>query len=276
MKAAVIPIALSCAFAIGIATWLGWWQQIIHEPLRTQRWVRVVPIALLLAAAIGTSWGNLFDQKADLVLTLVVLVCFVGFTEELMFRGIGIVTFRRMGLTEARVALYSSVLFGAVHLSNALATGASAIFQAIIVSFTGYMLYLTRRWAGAIWLAMPVHASQDFLIASGQIGVDAAASPLSFIVLPTMIGLAILLWRRRHRIDLETSPGSGTRRRRAGTASFDRVSDAGWTPGGGGSRPGRRSPAICSSASRWPPACPRGSACTASTTGSRSEQPSRS
>ena len=91
-----------------------------------------------------------------------------------MFRGIGLVTFRRMGLTEARVALYSSVVFGAVHLSNALATGTSAIFQAIIVSFTGYMLYLTRRWAGAIWLAMPVHASQDFLIISGQIGVDAA------------------------------------------------------------------------------------------------------
>ena len=44
-----------------------------------------------------------------------------------------------------------------MHLSNALATGSSAIAQAIVVSFTGYMLYLTRRWAGTIWLAMPVH-----------------------------------------------------------------------------------------------------------------------
>jgi len=103
------------------------------------------------------------------------------------------------------VALYSSVIFGAVHLSNALATGSSAILQAVVVSFTGYMLYLTRRWAGAIWLAMPVHASQDFLISSGQLGVDPAVSPLSFLVLPTMIGLAILLWRRRHRIDVEGS-----------------------------------------------------------------------
>jgi len=74
------------------------------------------------------------------------------------------------------------------------------------VSFTGYMLYLTRRWAGAIWLAMPVHGSQDFLVISGQIGVDAEVSPLSFVVIPTMIGLAILLWRRRHRIDIERSP----------------------------------------------------------------------
>ena len=101
----MIPIAVSGVFAIGIATWLGWWQQIIHEPLRTQRWVRIVPVALLLAAAIGTSWANLLDQKAELALALVVLVLIVGFTEELMFRGIGVVTFRRMDLTEGRVAL---------------------------------------------------------------------------------------------------------------------------------------------------------------------------
>jgi membrane protease YdiL (CAAX protease family) len=125
-----------------------------------------------------------------------------------MFRGIGLVTFRRMHLTEGKVALYSSVIFGAVHLSNALATGTTAIFQAIAVSFTGYMLYLTRRRAGVIWLAMPVHASQDLLISSGQIGVDADVSPLSFFVLPTMIGLAILLWRRRHRIDVEGFPAA--------------------------------------------------------------------
>ena len=196
----VIPIALSSVFVIGVATWLGWWPQIVHEPLRTQPWVRIVPISLLLAAAIGTSWGNLLDQEAGLVLALVVLVCLVGFTEELMFRGVGLITFRRMRLTEGKVALYSSVIFGAVHLSNALGTGTNAIVQAIVVSFTGYMLYLTRRWAGSIWLAMPVHGSQDFVILSGQIGVDANTSPLAIVLIPTMIGLAILLYRRRHRI----------------------------------------------------------------------------
>ena len=201
IEAALIPIALSSVFVILLATWLRWWPQIIHEPLRVQHWVRIVPIALLVAAAVGASWGNLFDQRAELVLTLVVLVCLVGFTEELMFRGVGLVTFRRMGLTEGRVALYSSLIFGAVHLSNALGTGTSAILQATVVSFTGYMLYLTRRRAGAIWLAMPVHASQDFVILSGQVGIDAESTPLAIIVLPTMIGLAILLWLRRHRIE---------------------------------------------------------------------------
>ena len=220
LRTALIPVALSAVFVIGIATWLGWWPQIIHEPLRTQRWVRIVPVALLLAAAVGASWGNLVEQQADLVLALVVLVCLVGFTEELMFRGVGLVTFRRMHLTEAKVALYSSVVFGAAHLSNALGTGTNAIVQAIIVSLTGYMLYLTRRWAGTIWLAMPVHGSQDFLIASGQIGIDPDPSPLSLVLLPTMIGLAILLWRRRRRVDPEALPAhrAGARRRAVTTA----------------------------------------------------------
>ena len=201
LESALIPIALSSVFVIGLATWLRWWPEIIHEPRPVQRWVRIVPIALLLAALIGASWGNLLDQTATLVLVFLLVVVIGGSTEELMFRGVGLVTFRRMELTETRVALYSSLVFGAVHLSNALGTGTSAIFQAIAVSFTGYLLYLTRRWAGVLWLAMPVHSSQDFVILSGQIGVDPEASPLSFIVIVTMIGLGILLWRRRHRIE---------------------------------------------------------------------------
>ncbi|MDO8188151.1 CPBP family intramembrane glutamic endopeptidase [Conexibacter sp. JD483] len=201
LESTLIPIALSSLFAIAVATWLGWWPEIVHEPRRTRRWVGAIPIALLLAALVGASWGNLLDQKAGLVVMLVALVCLVGFTEELMFRGIGVVTMRRMGLTEAKVALYSSIVFGAVHLSNALATGARAIFQAIAVSLTGYFLYLTRRWAGVIWLAMAVHASQDFTILSGQVGVDPDASPLVAVVIVAMLALALLVWHRRRRIE---------------------------------------------------------------------------
>ena len=32
-ESALIPIALSSLFVIGIATWLRWWPQIVHEPL---------------------------------------------------------------------------------------------------------------------------------------------------------------------------------------------------------------------------------------------------
>ena len=101
VESSLIPIALSCVFVIGVATWLGWWPQIIHEPLRVQRWVRIVPVALLLAAAVGRA-GQPLDQNASLVLATLVMLCAVGFTEELMFRGIGLVTFRRMASPRPR------------------------------------------------------------------------------------------------------------------------------------------------------------------------------
>lgn len=120
LRSGLIPIAISAGLAVTAATWLGWWPQIVREPLRTRRWVGAIPITLLAVAVVGSSWGNLADQDAGLVAVLVAMVCLVGFTEELMFRGIGLIALRRMGLREGRVALYSSLLFGAVHLSNAL------------------------------------------------------------------------------------------------------------------------------------------------------------
>ena len=97
LKTALIPIALSsrvrdrrCDLAWLVAT--DHPRAAADAALGTDRADR----DLLLAALIGTSWGNLLDQEAGLVLALVALVCIVGFTEELMFRGIGVVTFRRM------------------------------------------------------------------------------------------------------------------------------------------------------------------------------------
>jgi uncharacterized protein len=203
LRTTLIPIAISSMLAIGVATWLGWWPQIARETKPVQRWTRIIPFALLAAAVLGASWSSFLDQTAGLIVAVVVLVLIVGFTEELMFRGIGLKVFRDMQLSEGKVALYSSLVFGAVHLSNALATGAGAIGQAIAVSFSGYLFYLTRRTFGSIWPAMLVHASQDFVILSGQVGVDPELAPQALLVIITMIALLVLVIIRRHRIEPE-------------------------------------------------------------------------
>lgn len=83
LKTSLVPIALSCAFAITVATWLRWWPQILREGKPVQPWVRIVPIALVVAALLGASWGSFLDQKTSLIVALVVMVLIVGFTEEL-------------------------------------------------------------------------------------------------------------------------------------------------------------------------------------------------
>jgi hypothetical protein len=47
----------------------------------------------------------------------------VGFSEKLRFPDIGVNAFRRSGFAEARVALSTSLIFGAVHIHNIVGGG---------------------------------------------------------------------------------------------------------------------------------------------------------
>ena len=201
-----IPVACSMVFAAGLATWLGWWPPIWHDHKPVQRWVRVVPFILIGASILGCDYGNLLDQTTGLVLLLVLTAAMVGFTEELMFRGIGVNVFRRAGFTEGKVALWTSLSFGAIHLGNALNTGGTAIFQALIASFIGYLLYLIRRGSGGIALAMITHGIWDFALLSNVIGPSHETYLGPIISVFALIGVAILVLARRHRIE----PGAPT------------------------------------------------------------------
>ena len=88
--------------------------------------------------AFGIDYAELADKGVGFTLLLLLAALCVGFGEEGMFRGIGVTTFRVNGLSEGRVALWSSAVFGAVHLTNAITTGGTAVTQAIAVSFAGY------------------------------------------------------------------------------------------------------------------------------------------
>lgn len=79
-----------------------------------------------------------------------------------MFRGIGVTAFRANGYQEGKVALWSSIVFGAAHLTNAIGGGGgAAVGQAIAVSFAGYFFYLTRRVSGGLLLPAIVHGLFD-------------------------------------------------------------------------------------------------------------------
>jgi membrane protease YdiL (CAAX protease family) len=153
----VLPIACTGLFGAAVVTWLGWWPEILRDHRPVRPWVRFVPVFMLVVALVSINYGHLAAQTAGLVLALVALGLVVGFSEELWFRGIGVAVFRRSGFSEGHVALWSSLIFGAVHLSNAFGEGPSAIAQAAIVSTSGYFFYLCLRVGGVIFLPMLVH-----------------------------------------------------------------------------------------------------------------------
>lgn len=199
LRALVVPIGISFLFAVAVVTWLGWWGPVLVDHRPVQRWVLVVPAIFLVAIVIAIDYGELADRRVSFVLLLLLGLLLVGATEELMFRGTGVHVLRANGMTEAKVALWSSVIFGAVHLSNAIGAGGGAVFQAVAVSFAGYFFYLTRRATGGLLVGAIIHGLFDFSLISGEVSGTAYAPSAAAILAYVVAGAVVL--RRRHRIE---------------------------------------------------------------------------
>jgi uncharacterized protein len=148
------------------------------------------------------------SSRAGYILALLVGTQFVGWGEEGMFRGIGVTTLRGHRLTEGRVAWWSSIIFGVVHISNAITGEVSkALPQAIAVSFAGYFFYLIRRVSGGNALNSVIHGFFDFSIITGTaIVVDQGAYIGSVAAIAAYLIVGTLLILRRHRIELASAP----------------------------------------------------------------------
>jgi len=204
-----IPLGLALAFTFGVITFLRWWRPVLHDDQPVQRWVWFVPIAFVASIVIGTNYGQLADRGLAFTIVLLIATQFVGWGEEGMFRGIGVIALRQHGLTERRVALWSSLIFGAVHLTNAIGRGASAIPQALAVSCAGYFFYLIRRVSKGNVVNSVLHGLFDFsILTTAGIAVDPKVSvgAVAPILLYVVVGLVLII-RRRH-ILVAPPPGS--------------------------------------------------------------------
>ena len=197
LRAFVIPIGTSFLFAAAVTTWLGWWRPVLVEPHRVQRWVLIVPAIFLIAILVAINYGELGNRTVSFVGLLLLGMLFVGAAEELMFRGLGVHVLRQNGMTEARVALWSSVIFGLVHLSNAISTGGGAVGQAIAVSFAGYFFYLTRRATGTLVVGAVIHGLFDFSITAGELTGELYAGTVAALLVYPVVGAVVLARRRR-------------------------------------------------------------------------------
>jgi hypothetical protein len=206
-----IPLGVAFVFTYGVVMVLGWWRPVITDDRPVQRWLWFLPVVFVASILVATSYSNLSERGIGFTIALVVATQFVGWGEEGMFRGLGVVTLRRQQLTEGQVALWSSVIFGAVHLTNVISHGVSALPQAIIVSFAGYFFYLIRRVSHGNVLNSVLHGFFDFSILSAT-AIVADPTSSAALAAPTLVYLVcgIVLLVRRHRIELPPSQMSRT------------------------------------------------------------------
>ncbi|NRQ49230.1 CPBP family intramembrane metalloprotease [Aeromicrobium sp. YC3-14] len=198
----IMPLTVALVFVYATVAALGRLRPVLRDDRPVQKWLIVVPIIFIACILVAIDYDALSQKTGTFIILLLIATQLVGWGEEGMFRGLGVTMLREHGLTEGKVALYSSIIFGLVHLSNAITRGVGAVPQAIIVSFAGYFFYLIRRRTGSNALNSVIHGLFDFSILTGTaILVDQKGYIGSFAAVLAYVIIAIVVVSRRHRIE---------------------------------------------------------------------------
>ncbi|MCB0827269.1 MAG: CPBP family intramembrane metalloprotease [Solirubrobacterales bacterium] len=172
LRAVVVPVGIGSALLALLTGRLRWWEAAIRERSPAgPRWLLVVPGLMLLIAVLNLVDNGVGDNSFGFLVVLAIGVCFVGFSEELLTRGLMLVGFRG-SLSETWVWFLTSLLFGVLHGINIIAGQAvDDTLQQIGFAFAfGSVLYLTRRVAGTLIVCMVIHATWDFSVFAVESG----------------------------------------------------------------------------------------------------------
>lgn len=195
-RGAVMDLAVGALFLVIVASVLGWWRPALFETKRSHhKWPIFVPIIMFAAAILNllnTDWSQ-FD--ASFLLSLIALGVLVGFSEEMMARGLVLTAFRAQ-LAEGWVWFLTSALFGLMHVVNAIlgAPVGSSLTQAALAFASGTAFYILRRVTGSLIWAMVLHGLWDVSVFA--IG-HAPTGPAIGAFLGPVVGvlaLAVVYW----------------------------------------------------------------------------------
>ncbi|WP_213280813.1 CPBP family intramembrane glutamic endopeptidase [Cellulomonas hominis] len=172
---------------------LGWWGPALRDEHRSRhRWPLVAPALAAVAVLMnlgGTDWGAY--SGAFLGASLVLLL--VGFTEELVNRGL-LLTALRGRLAEVGVWFWTSLLFAVGHFINVpLGASAAATVPQVLAAFLGgTIFYVLRRTTGSLIGAMVLHGLWDFSVFATGVGEagDLAGAATVVYLLAGVIALA--------------------------------------------------------------------------------------
>jgi hypothetical protein len=169
LKAIVIPLAVVAVALIIVTTLLGWWKPALCDEHRARGWIMAVPIVMLTVTIAGINYGHLGDLDSGLLLWIAVGTLLVGFSEELMYRGLVLVSFRG-AMRESHAWFWSSVAFGLLHGINAFLGQdfVPTIVQIVSAFVLGSGFYVARRVSGVIFLPMLMHTLWDFSTFTGD------------------------------------------------------------------------------------------------------------
>ena len=196
VQAVLQPLSVAALALAGFLAWSGWWRAALFDAPRLRH---PVYLALLLAAMLGmisfnlaqTDWGLITARH---LAVLVASALLIGFCEEMVTRGVLLVSLRGEGRTEMQAWFWSSALFGLLHATNAFfGLGVLALAQVLLAFCMGTGFYLLRRLGGTLLLPMLAHAAWDFSSFTAQLsGAGTPPAKIALMIVTYMLPLLLL------------------------------------------------------------------------------------
>ncbi|WP_263092108.1 CPBP family intramembrane glutamic endopeptidase [Curtobacterium sp. RIT-PI-V] len=148
------------------------------QPVRGRWWMWAAPILLAAAAVFHLVGAPYSRYTPGVVVALLIAGLFIGFSEEILTRGLGVALLRRGGHKEWSVMVLSSLIFALLHLTNALSGQpiGTVLFTVVYTFGFGISMYLTMRVGGNLVWPMLLHAMTDPSTALAAGGIDESVS----------------------------------------------------------------------------------------------------
>jgi len=204
----LIGAALLAAFTLSV----GWWREVFgRQPIRGRGWMWIAIVVVLLFNVLRFVAIDYDKVGVDVVLTWLLTGLLIGFSEEVLTRGLVVNLMRKAGHREIAVALVSAALFSLLHAGNLL-SGQELLPTMIQLLYTfafGILMYLALRVTGTILAPILLHASTDpsiFLLtaypSAGALTPFAAFGNIAVIV----AGLVMIFFIRGRVAGTDTEP----------------------------------------------------------------------
>jgi hypothetical protein len=201
-KETIIPLGIASILLALVAYRFGWWGAAIREKSPAgPRWLLVAPALMLLIALLLVVENGFGGSSFGYLVVFAIGVCLVGFSEELLFRGLMLVGFRG-SLPEVWVWLFTTLLFGLAHFNNAISGQdlGETMNQVVFAFGLGSVLYLIRRVTATLIVCIALHAIWDFAATMAEGGGETGLILLIPLAAVTVYGLI--------RVLREPGPGS--------------------------------------------------------------------
>lgn len=172
-------LATASLFLLVVVVLLRWWREVGLAKGPQRGTLRVIWPWLLFLALFAASALNAGLPPASVTLFILANTMMVGWSEEVMFRGVWLRGLHRsFGIWVA--ILGSSLIFGAMHVLNVFLTGdlRGAVLQAGAAFLSGVFLAAVRLRTGSLWTGIVLHGLWDagtFLVAAGGAATTAVA-----------------------------------------------------------------------------------------------------